>query len=554
MSLRWMVRVVLLTCLGWALPAKAEVRAWLDREQVALGETVTLNIEVQGAGVAAPDFSPLDAEFERRGSSSSSQISLVNGQRSATTLFAVSLQPRREGELRVPSILVGGERTPELKIAVGPSPIDTGSGGDVFLEATLGASEVYVQQEVVYSLKLFYALSLWDGQLDAPTGEGLQSVRLGDDLKYQVERAGRRYSVIERRFALIPERSGTLTVEAARFEGTGLERGGYGGLIGSGGIRLSAAGKPLTLEVKPRPAGAEEPWLPAAELQLDSTGESWPAEIRVGEPLSLGLQLRAKGLLPAQLPELELPPIAGAAVYPDQAASRDLSSGEGLAGERFRRFAIVPQKPGTLEIPAVRLPWWDTGEHRQRWAELPARRIEVLPAAGTAAPSDPGAASSGTPADKESFARGPASPAYGLPAWPFMLLSLVLAVGWWLSLRRRALQVSVPAPAAPVEPSAAAPDLKAALREGDAHAISSALQALAPPGYGHSLRAVASALADVAQRDAVLALERHRFAPPGIEPASPVEALRAAFARGPVWRASDAGAGRAASRYPPLYG
>jgi hypothetical protein len=34
------------------------LRAWLDRDRVALGETATLNIEVDGRDAAEPDYSP----------------------------------------------------------------------------------------------------------------------------------------------------------------------------------------------------------------------------------------------------------------------------------------------------------------------------------------------------------------------------------------------------------------------------------------------------------------------------------------------------------------
>jgi hypothetical protein len=193
---------------------------------------------------------------------------------------------------------------------------------------------------------------------------------LGDDLKYQVERSGRRYSVIERRFALVPERSGEFSLPPPRFEGTGTDRGGYGGLLGSAGVRLSASGDALTLNVRPRPQGAADPWLPASALSLQLVGEAPPQQVRVGEPLSLGLQLSAQGLLPAQLPELELPAIDGAAVYPDQASSRDRSSAEGLASERFRRFAIVPQRAGELQLPALRVPWWDVQSDRRNWNRI----------------------------------------------------------------------------------------------------------------------------------------------------------------------------------------
>ena len=51
------------------LPARAaDVRAWLDRTTMQLGETVTLNIEVSGDTRAPqPDFSALRQDFDLPG-------------------------------------------------------------------------------------------------------------------------------------------------------------------------------------------------------------------------------------------------------------------------------------------------------------------------------------------------------------------------------------------------------------------------------------------------------------------------------------------------------
>lgn len=561
-----MLRLIMVLCLAlvWSGGADAALRAWLDRSEIAFGETVTLNIEVQGAGAAAPDFSALDRDFERRGSSSSSQISLVNGQRSAVTLFAVSLQPRREGDVEIPSIKVGADTTPPLALRVGPSPIDTDSGGDVFLEATVAPTELYVQSQAIYSVKLFYAVSLWDGQLEAPAADGLQSYRLGDDLKYQVERGGRRYSVIERRFALVPQRSGELEVAAARFDGTGLDRGGYGGMLGSSGIRLSARGKPITLRVKPQPSGASTPWLPATSLQIEQVGGPLPDEVPLGQPVNLGLSVTARGLVPAQLPELSLPDVEGAAVYPDQASTRDRSDGDGLGAERTRSFAIVPQRAGVLRIPAIRLNWWDVEADVARVAEIPERSIRVLPAAG-AQPMDAGGAATEIDAAASQQGRGEdPSATQGArfddwlqrigpgSAWPWILLSALLGLGWWRSARRRPSPVGEASPASPT--ASPAPRLAEALGKADLPAVAAALRAGCPAGAGRPLSSLAAILDDPQQRQAALELEQHLFGPAGKQPDELITRLRKAFRSGPRWRSQEQALRSHPGGFPPLYG
>ena len=70
-------------------------------------------------------------------------------------------------------------------------------------------------------VRLYFATQLASGELvlDTPAAASLQ--RIGDDRTSVREVGGRRYNVVERRFLLIPERSGPLQLAGARFSGQG---------------------------------------------------------------------------------------------------------------------------------------------------------------------------------------------------------------------------------------------------------------------------------------------------------------------------------------------
>jgi hypothetical protein len=90
---RWLPIAAMLSLLACAWSAQAETRAWLDRDRIAAGETATLNIETDQATLDSPDYSPLTAEFDVSGNSSSRQFEMVNGTSSTRVLFAVALRP-----------------------------------------------------------------------------------------------------------------------------------------------------------------------------------------------------------------------------------------------------------------------------------------------------------------------------------------------------------------------------------------------------------------------------------------------------------------------------
>jgi hypothetical protein len=103
---------------------------------------------------------------------------------------------------------------------------------------------------------------------------------------------------------------------------------------------------------------------------------------RVGEPVTLTLSLHAQGLGFEQLPELVLPQLEGAEIYPDKPVTRTRDDGTWLFGEAERKFAIVPTRAGTLRIPALSQAWWDTQHDRVASVQVAAQEncFPMMPA------------------------------------------------------------------------------------------------------------------------------------------------------------------------------
>ena len=81
MASRLFARATLLLLLVLAsLPAAAQVRAWLDRDRIAMGETVTLNIESTAATTSTePDYAPLLTDFFVSGRTSRREFVMSGG-------------------------------------------------------------------------------------------------------------------------------------------------------------------------------------------------------------------------------------------------------------------------------------------------------------------------------------------------------------------------------------------------------------------------------------------------------------------------------------------
>jgi hypothetical protein len=599
MMRRWLI--VLLISLVPAARA-ASVHAFLDRNHVSLGDTVTLNLQSDGS-IGTPDLSPLRKDFQVLGTSRSSSVQIVNGRTTSTSQLGIALKPLHTGTLTIPPLDVGGAKTQPLTLQVGAAPSGgVGKVGDpVFMEANVLSSSPWVGQQTVYSVRLFYLPDV-DGALGDPSADGARLVKLDRDHRYIADRNGYTYKVIERSWALIPQRRGPITVHGPEFQGQRLSPGNPGvwlnnpnallnGRIPGFGTPVHAAAPAVRIDARAVPANAGKPWLPARDVQLKLTGLPASGEVSAGVPLTLVLDISATGQPADALPEPELPPIAGARIYPDQTREDTDDSGPWLKGRRTRSFAIVPQRNGELTIPAITLNWWNVESGRAEQATLPAHTLRVT---GTVA----GASSIGVPAAGSSVAvtsrsvalpsastvaaaaAGPSKPwrIIALASLALWVLAIAAAGAWWWLRRRRARSAGnasvhdgngttgaasergaadphVAKAAVPV----AKPDARAlrrrtldAAREGDAAACERALlewARMTHPGIAHA-GMLRDALADAAQRDALDALQRVRWQ--GGDPASACGKVTDAFARGFAWR-DDRQVRDRKQDLPPLY-
>ena len=501
----------------------ATVRAWLDRGSMQLGETVTLNVEVSGdTGAAQPDLTALAQDFDLLGTQSSTSVNIVNGQTSSKLLWAVGLQPKREGTLTIPSLTVAGQQTAPLTLSVQAATAGASNGGDVYVEATVEPRAPYVQEQVRLAVKLYYAVNLLDGSLADPQLDGLTVRKLGQDASYTASVGGRTYHVVERHYALTAERSGRVTLPSIAFRGHAAQ-GNSLDIFFNRGREVGARSPPVELNIRPRPAASgNDAWLPARSLTLSASGIDATSTARAGEPLTLTLRLQAQGLAFEQLPELKLPAIDGVDIYPDKSSTQNRNDGEWLFGERERKFAIVPRRSGALTLPAISLSWWDTAHDRAETATVAALNLDVQPAAGVSS-SVPQVAPTPTAAGPEGAGQpativSPGDPAHAddLRFWRTLAVAAALlwvstlVVGGILFVRRRR---PIPAAAARDFDDTPRKTFNDACRRDDYAAAGRALLAWARQTSPQlrNLGELRERIQDPVQRGAIDDLERCRY-------------------------------------------
>jgi len=396
-------RVSLFLMLLMLTPALwADVRASLDRNNIYDGETVTLVIETNGKDMGVePDLSVLEKDFSILGKSSSRRLQFINGKRSDQHQWQIELDPLRQGTLTVPAIPVGNSTTSPLTLKVSEQPVASSTGSDqaIFIKAEVDdeSSSAFVQQQIHYIVRMYYRVPLVEGTFSDLEITNALIERLGEDKQYQATLSGQNYRVLERHYAIFPEKSGPLTIPGTAFTGrvapaagrrsgsrqrdSMMERFLGGSDPFSRGKRIRVRNKPLTLDIKPRPKQyTARHWLPSADLVLQDSWEQGPPEFRVGEPVTRTITLQAKGLESSHLPDINIPETDNMRVYPEQAVTENRTDGSWVFGIRKQSIAFVPSRAGRISLPEVRMDWWDTAQQRQRSTVLPAWEVNVLPA------------------------------------------------------------------------------------------------------------------------------------------------------------------------------
>lgn len=366
-------------------PARAAgVTAKLDRTSAVVGETVTLVLETDDTNQGLDtDFSVLNADFDVLNRRSETQMSFVNGAQTASVRLVLTLEPKHEGELRIPALkFPGGISSNPLVLKVTAAPaLAPGEAEPVFIEVSVEpeTGPYYVLSQISLTVRIFYQANLTEAAINPPS-PSQASVRLLDEIPYQSDRNGERYRVLERRYAIFPERSGTLTIPPMQLSGRLIERPSdrlWQPTVR--GRRVQVESEPVTLEISPKPASyTGDFWLPARRITI-SQQISDNKDLHVGEPITRTVILDAVGLEENMLEEPVWPEMGDARIYPDQPQGISRDDGEWVLGHKEFRYAIVPEQAGDLRLPSLRLDWWDTVRNEQRTEMLPGHTVKVLP-------------------------------------------------------------------------------------------------------------------------------------------------------------------------------
>jgi len=416
-KIAWCLSVVLLFILTpFPVSAEISVTLKLDRKEATLSDVIKMVVSISESEPRNSESHPtLDRQesdylggtdkffgsdtrpilnglesFDIKPGETSIDLGVSDGDLSARVDYIYLIYPKKIGTFQIGPAEVAIEgntfqsNIATLAITEQPRSSDVDYETLIFLRAALSTAKVYLEEQVVYTLKLFRKARVSDIDLDLPETEYLTFKRLGNQREYESVYNGQEYKVLEVRHALIPSRAGTLQIFPARmtmiiYPPGEADRGTFDTPIYAltTGIESAVESSPLELEVIPLPEDQRPDDFSGlvGSFQIDSLLE--PATIKAGESAILTVFLSGMGNVD-RIPDLKLPELDQIKVYLDQAVLKMEPDAKGLTASKTMRWALVPEKEGHYEIPPLSISFFDTKTQKYGVLKTSLHSLSVL--------------------------------------------------------------------------------------------------------------------------------------------------------------------------------
>lgn len=243
------------------------------------------------------------------------------------------------------------------------------SAKDLFMTATASRTNVYEQEAILVTYKIYTLVNLTqlDGKLPTLDGFQIQEVPLPRNKEFDLEQYnGRNYrSVVWSQYVLFPQKSGNLTIPSITYEGVVVQQNrnidpidaffnGTGGVIE---VKKKITTPALTIHVSPlptKPAGFS-----GAVGQFTLSSSISGNEVSTNDALTIKVNVKGTGNMKLiNTPEVEWP--KDFETYDAKVSDNFSLTRSGLSGSKSFEYLAVPRHPGKFTVPATKFIYFDT--------------------------------------------------------------------------------------------------------------------------------------------------------------------------------------------------
>jgi len=373
--------------------AEPKLTAKLDRGTISLGETATLSLIFENVFPNAAPGLPALAGLQLVGTSSSQSFSFINGERSQSITYDFTLMPGREGEFTIPRMDINVRGTTlatqplKLKVLKAGSAIPNSSGENPvpFMKLVVAKTNLYVGELLPVEIQLF-ALEGHIVQVPQLAGEGFSVGKMSQPSQSQSYVGNQLYGTATYKFYVVPAKTGALTLGPASLLLSVPDLRYRPNIFGDRPRQqLTVTSNPQALQILPLPAENVPATFSGAVGSYTMSFDAGPAEVAVGDPVTLKIRIVGRGLLDA----LTLPgqPDWREFKFYQPNSKVEYNDALGVSGFKLFEQVVIPQNSEIKSVPPFVFSFFDPDQRQYR--TLTSAAIPLLVRPGGATPSVP---------------------------------------------------------------------------------------------------------------------------------------------------------------------
>jgi len=435
------VFTALLLLAVWVSAAEPRVRATLSSPTVGVGESVNYELTVEGDEAPQNPPVPNVDGLEVRGTSQSSQLSIINTNVTRRVTVTYTLVPKREGKFTIPEmeVVVDGRRmkTQPVMLTVTAGESMKEEGDFAFAKIWLEKKSLYIGEVASIELRVYLDASA-DWQLRSSpnlNGDGFTTQPMSKPGQRNIQLAGKTYHLVSFNTVITPGKAGTLNIgpvpvglvvskplrNQPRFDIFGRNTGSA--------LETTVNAPAFEIQVKPLPVEGRPMDFSGAvgKFEFDATGR--PDRVKLGQPVTMKLTVKGHG----NFDRIGQPPLADPDGWTSYTAKPQFDGAEngGTTGVKTFELPVTPTVKKTA-MPVFAFSFFDpeAGKYVTLKSAAAALTVEGDPVAAAPSPAlavELGAVSAGF---------GPRMSPAVLFGTMFAPLPLILAAMAWRARKR----------------------------------------------------------------------------------------------------------------------
>ena len=387
---------------------------------VEVGEEFRIQYSINStnvSGVSYPDFSGLQVLYGPVVlSSSGSNVVITNGKytskTTSTQTFTFTLMAEKAGTIVVKpaSVVVNGKtiKSQSIKIQVvnngnykgysnhsQPSkknqserPQQVPSGKDVYITSTASSTNVYEQEAILVTYKLYVnsstQLTSLDNKTPALDGFQIQEIPQSNNKIPNKEVINGKYysTLVWKQYLVFPQKTGKLTIPPTTFDGTIAHQNNnmdiidamLNGLDAYTEVRKKIVAPAININVSPLPNKPKNFSGAVGTFSISSVISS--KDVYSNDAITLKVKLNGTGNLKLiDAPKIDFP--KDFETYDSKVNNKFELTNKGLTGVKEFEYIAVPRHAGTYTIPALDFVYFDTSSRTYKTITTESYTINV---------------------------------------------------------------------------------------------------------------------------------------------------------------------------------